>query len=74
MLGYSGSEPNYKKAIEYFERAGKENMMEANFNLALMYHNALGVPKDMQKAIEYYKLASKQGMAEASSNLGLIYL
>ncbi|KUE73089.1 hypothetical protein AUQ37_04310 [Candidatus Methanomethylophilus sp. 1R26] len=44
------------------------------YNLAVMYHEGEGVPKDPQKAAEWYGKASDAGHPEAQYNLGLMLL
>ncbi|MBK6548067.1 MAG: SEL1-like repeat protein [Arcobacter sp.] len=42
---------------------------EAQYNLATMYQNAIGVDQDFKKAVKYYKLAAAQGHTGAKENL-----
>ena len=46
---------------------------KAQFNLAVMCENGLGVPKDERKAVEWYQKAANQEYADAQINLGTMY-
>ena len=64
---------NYKKAIEWYEKAAEQGHAEAQYNLGNMYHQGDGVDVNYKKAIELYKKAAKQGDAMAQYNLGIMY-
>jgi len=64
---------NYTKAIEYYNRAIKNNYGLAYGNLGIMYHNGIGVNKNLDTAIKLYKLADKHGDYLAKRNLALLY-
>lgn len=51
----NGFEKSYSKAKEYFERAMKDNS-NALFNLAEIYVNGYGVPKDYELAKHLYQI------------------
>jgi TPR repeat protein len=53
----------------------KANQGDANaqFNLALMYENGAGIPRDARNAIYWYTKAAQQGHVEAQYRLGTIY-
>lgn len=42
---------------------------DAQYNLAYMYENGLGVPKNEAKALELYQQAADQGHSAAQNNL-----
>ena len=46
---------------------------DAQNNLALMYVQGRGVPKDVMKAFKLFRLAAEQGHATAQYNLGVMY-
>ena len=68
-----GVDVNYKKAIEWYEKAAKQGDANAQYNLGVMYHHGHGVDVNYKKAIEWYEKAAKQGYADAQYNLGLMY-
>lgn len=46
----------------------------AQFDVALMYQQGVGVPQSIEEAIKYYQLAAAQNDLPAEYHLGLIYL
>lgn len=44
---------HYKKAYDYYQQAHEMKFFEGSFELAELYLEGLGVPKDIDKAIEY---------------------
>ena len=53
---------NYKKAIEWYEKAAEQGDAEAQYNLGVMYENGQGVDVNYKKAIEWYEKAAEQGL------------
>ena len=45
----------------------------AQFNLALMYEDGIGVTQDDKEAVKWYRLAAEQGYALAQYNLATMY-
>jgi TPR repeat protein len=45
----------------------------AQYNVALMLSNGLGVPQDLPQAVKWYERAAKGGDDDAKVNLGLLY-
>ena len=68
-----GMDVNYKKAIEWYEKAAEQGNAAAQNNLGLIYTHGNGVDVNYQKAIEWYEKAAEQGNAQAEFNLGSIY-
>jgi hypothetical protein len=62
---------DYKTALE--EWRPHQGYASALYNLALMYRNGEGVPKDDKEAVKWYRLAAEQGHASAQNNLALMY-
>lgn len=46
---------------------------QAQYELALLLHFGLGVPKDYPQAMRLYKLAAAQGISDAQHKLGLMF-
>jgi len=59
--------------ISELRRAAEQGNARAQFNLALMYYNGEGVPKNAAEAVKWYRRAAEQGLAEAQINLGVMY-
>jgi len=55
--------------IAKWQREAQEGDPDAQYNLAYIYENGLGVPKDEAKALELYQQAAAQGHSAAQSNL-----
>lgn len=49
---------SYEQAMEWFHRAANNFQVDALYNLAYCYENALGVEKNLEQAIRYYKQAA----------------
>jgi TPR repeat protein len=70
-VAYENSE--FKKALRLLENAAKLGHARAQFNLAVMYENGIGVLANPQKAFEWYGRAAAQGNVDAQFNLGVAY-
>lgn len=53
-----GINPNYRLAVEWYERAANQGYASAQINLGKLYESGRGVPKDMEKALYWYRQAS----------------
>lgn len=53
-----GTEPDYTKAAQWFEKAAAQGSKRARINLGYIYEQGLGVPQDMAKALNLYREAS----------------
>ena len=65
---------SYIKAVEHYRFSAKKGDVYAINNLAILYINGTGVPKDVDKGIRLLTQAAQMGNAEAQVNLGLYYL
>ena len=61
-----GTEQNYQKAFEWFERSAKQKNKFAQFSLANLYYYGNGVEKDLSQAFLWYQKSSAQGQPYAS--------
>ena len=61
-----------KEHIDRLQRWSLRNRSWAQFSLAGLYSQGLGVNKDPQRACELWKLAANQGHHTAQYNLGYI--
>ena len=64
-----GVDVNYKKAIEWCEKAAKQGDAGAQCNLGVMYDNGHGVKQSDSDAIRWYGMAAKQGMEIAQDEI-----
>jgi len=69
--GTNGFPQDYKKAFEFWHRAGKLGYALAYCNVGYVYNNGRGVEIDKKKAIHYYELAAMRGNELARCNLGI---
>src|SRR5581483_4709904 len=53
-----GTDPDYAKAAEWFEKAAAQGSKRARINLGFLYEQGLGVPQDTAKALNLYRQAS----------------
>lgn len=72
--GHGGVGIDYKKAALWFREAALGGVANAQYNLGVLYHQGLGVEKNMDTAIGWYKAAAGQGHPEAAYNLGIAYI
>lgn len=63
---------DYKVAFAGFKSSAEQGDANAQFHLALMFADGLGVPKDDQQVAFWYCRAAEQGNVSAQYNLGLI--
>ena len=64
---------NMPQAFQEFLEAAKEGYIDSQYNVALMYEQGLGVPKNEKEALFWYENAASQGNAAAQFNLGVLY-
>jgi uncharacterized protein len=60
-------------AFKEFMIAAKEGHSDSQYNIALMYENAIGVVKDEKNALIWYEKSATQGNAAAQFNLAVFY-
>lgn len=63
----------YKKAFEIWKPLSDKGDPDAQYNLALLYMNGLGVEKNDRLALKLFTLAAQQGMADAQYNAGVMF-
>lgn len=72
--GHGGIKIDYAKASKWFEESAHNGSSNAQYNLGVLYHQGLGVPKDTAKAIEMYRVAASNNHPEALYNLAIAYV
>lgn len=63
-----GVKQNYKKAVDYYQKAADQGNPLAQFNLGYFKEGGLGGEQDYNKATEYYQKAAVQ---ESQAQLSL---
>ncbi|EJK71872.1 hypothetical protein THAOC_06647, partial [Thalassiosira oceanica] len=69
-FGRNGLEKDVTRAVELYERAAELGVLEAHYNLGVLYANGADVEKDTSKAIRHYEAAAMSGHNFARHNLG----
>ena len=64
---------NMSQAFKDFLAAAKEGHTYAQYNLAIMYEQGLGVSKDEKEALVWYSKSALQGNSDAQFNLAVCY-
>jgi len=65
---------DYRTALREWKPLAEKGIARAQYNLALMYNNGQGVPKNYALARKWFTKAALQGHAGAQNNLGLMYV
>ena len=68
-----GTEQDYQKAFEWFERSAKQKNKFAQFSLANLYYYGSGVEKDLSQAFLWYQRSSSQGQPYAAYSIAQMY-
>lgn len=68
-----GTEQDYEKAFEWFERSAKQKNKFAQFSLANLYYYGKGVEKDLSQAFLWYQRSSSQGQPYAAYYIAQMY-
>ena len=68
-----GTEQNYQKAFEWFERSAKQKNKFAQFSLANLYYYGSGIEKDLSQAFLWYQKSSSQGQPYAAYSIAQMY-
>ena len=64
---------NYKKAVYWLTKSAQQGILEAQYNLGVMYEKGDGVPQNYKQAVYWYTKSAQQGFPQAQNNLGLMY-
>ena len=66
-------EPQYDKALYWYERAAEQGQRTAQSNVATMYQKGTGCTVNMEKALYWYEKAGEQGDDDAQLWAGMLY-
>lgn len=69
----NGGAGNWTEAARLYRKAAEAGYAPAQYDLAHLYVDGLGVPRDLKEAAVWYRKAAEQGDAEAQNNLGALY-
>jgi len=72
--GHGGTRQDYQRAAQWFQEAAEGGVANARYNLGVLYHQGMGVERDIKKAITWYESAAQLGHPEAQYNLGIAYI
>ncbi|WKZ70230.1 MAG: tetratricopeptide repeat protein [Melioribacteraceae bacterium] len=72
LLG-NGFAPDTSKAIFWIQKAASQNISAAQFNLAIMYYNGIGVEWNPFLAYLNFKASADAGMAEGQFAFGIFF-
>lgn len=69
MLASTG---DYKKAAQWYKKAGLAGLSTAMYNLGVLYFNGQGVPQDYAAATQWFQASAKHRNPYAELQLGLM--
>ena len=72
-LNPADSRYNLSEAVSYMQRAADAGMADAQFELAKLYEQGVGVPADPVRALELYNASAAQDFPDALNDLGFLY-
>lgn len=64
---------NSRQAAFWYEQAARQGIGVAQYNLAAMFLNGIGVEKNLQTAFEWFLKAAQQGDCDAQFNVAMLY-
>jgi len=56
---------DFNKAVDIWKSLAEKGDPQAQFNLGLMYHGGLGIPRSEQEAVKWYHKAAEGGYSPA---------
>lgn len=72
--GHGGVKADYARAAAWFIEAAVQGVANARYNLGVLYHQGLGVTKNVETAISWYTAAAALKHPEAQYNLGIAHI
>lgn len=72
--GHSSVAQNFEKAAFWFREAANGGIANGRYNLGVLYHQGLGVQRDLGRALFWYREAAKLNHPEAQYNLGIAHI
>ncbi len=71
--GGRGVTQDSQEAVIWYRLAGKQEHVNAQLRLGLMYDQGQGVTQDYQEAFKWHYSAAEQGNVDAQFRLGVMY-
>lgn len=65
---------DFATAVKIWTPLAEKGSREAQFNLAVMYDDGMGIPEDNAEAAKWYRKAAENGFPQAQLILGIIYV
>ena len=62
------------EAAKWYDHASNLGHAKAQFHLALLYDEGLGIPQDKVLAFQWYQRAAEQGVVDAQCAVGTFYV
>jgi len=72
--GHGGVAQDYERAAYWFEKSARGGVANAAYNLAVLYHQGLGLKTDLPRAVQWYQAAAAMNHPEAQYNLGIAHI
>ena len=72
-VGIGMQQPAPTEALAWYKKAAEQGSLDAATNIALMYDDGIGIPKDPAQAMIWFRQAAEGGDATAQYNLALKY-
>ena len=72
-IGMDGGRPAPADALNWYKKAVEQGSIDAATDIALLYANGKGVPRDSVQAVSWFRRAAEGGDASAQYNLALMY-
>ncbi len=72
--GQGGVPINYARAQKWFLESAHNGIANAQYNLGVLYHQGIGVQKDIPRAVQLYRVAAANSHPEALYNLAIAYI
>ena len=63
----------YEKAVFWYEKAAKQNHLDAQNNLGNCYYDGEGIERNYRKAVFWYRKAAEKNNSAAQFNLSNCY-
>ena len=65
---------DFATAVKIWTPLAEKGSREAQFNLAVMYDDGMGIPEDNAEAAKWYRKAAENGFPQAQLILGIMYV
>jgi localization factor PodJL len=72
LAAYYARSHNLAAALRLYQRAAEQGLPPAEFRLAYLYQNGLGVARDLNQARAWYLKAAEQGNVKAMYNVAVL--